>query len=862
MADSFDYIPCNKSPWVPMYNGREIVNRPEKFLESTYLGASQKQQGHQNYYPTPPPRHQSAQVVKLNPNANTWAHQVSSDLIVGTPKLSYYTTPSPNRLVTSPEYLPPAGHLPIQHQQHPLVPIPIPNLSVTAIPPLYDYRPFSNVMAANAHGNAGASGGGSQGGGGVTNIIIGTNVGHPNGPTGGNGGSSGSGFSSNLKIVSSSGTLVGNNGGPTSAPFISTNIGYQYERPNQLPDFVNIAPAITNSHAGYQYPKPNVIPDLSGSNGNGGRNNNGNSDPKSQVETVQTTGNAYRTADLYNDFEIIKSIPILQFSTAVEGEPKNASPQGGNNQPGIMALSPGGGQQPEKVQQQQQQHQETMGLTVQPIVVGNQKREEKLTDSYTAASQSHNFTIREESTDDLPINYVTEPPNYLFEEERNAEGGGSGDFEIQPSVQTQEKNHQTKTNERDTPKNLLDSPIFYLKGAPRPFTRDPSDNRIPYQPDYPPASNTPATMPDWIKSSPFREPSTSYSTTTPVYVKAESSGVNAGMAPPPPPMTVDSINLITKRPKQIQIIIPYTTNNRPHPFRTFDDSEMRGEVRVNKENYEKWVNINQELHNEEESKIITATEPPSPRKTTKFLTKILASSIRDLLNGERDHSASAYPKRPIDIFALQKNIDDWTEQEFSAEPHKASTISLAAKSKTIPDEYLTTTPSMRDLLTTTTDWYDMEGEGEMETTTAPPLYFEEQLQNDQNVAANKLVQVHDNYLASDGMVADYSGVLDHSVNEEDGEAAADDGDYWNKFKLAISPLTQEKVYVVTPQLPWDKQLVFNNADEIEVEEEHKSSYKSPRFVVRPTPGKQQQQQKGGTSYILGLTLSQSGEGLL
>lgn len=824
-----------------MYNGREIVNRPEKFLESTFLGSSHR------HYPTPPSRYQ-AQTVRLNPNANTWAHQVSSDLIVGTPKINhnynnFYTTPSSiNKVVTSPEYLPPPGHLPIQQQQHPLVPIPIPNLSVTAIPPLYDYRPFGNQHNHNGNNQqavAAASQNQPGNGGGVTNIIIGTNVGHPNAP------GSGSGFASNLKIVSSSGAFVGN-GPTTAAPYITNGGagGYQYPPPHNQLDIV-VAPAITNSHAGYQYPKPNVIPDLTPRNKPDG-NSNGKLDPKSQVETVQgVSGNAYRNADLYNDFEIIKSIPILQFSTEVGGGTKNApgpqmpniptnAPQ--NPQPPPMAM------QPEKFQSNHQPS-DPMGLTVQPIIVGNQKREEKLTDSYTAAS-SHNFTIREEGSggaDELPINYVTEPPNYLYDEEKqNAEFELNSSIQIHPDtlgngqqmVNGPSYPQQQPTKDRETPKDLLDSPVFYLKGGvPKPFTRDPSDPRLPPQVNQSPSSNTPATMPDWIKSSPFREPSSYYSTsTTPKYYPKEgSNGEHSGMAPPPPPMAVESINLITKSPKQIQIIIPYTTNNKPHPFRTLDDSEMRGEIRVSKDNYEKWSHINQELHNEEESKIVTATEAAGPRKTTKFLTKILASSIRDLLNNERE-----YPKRPIDIYTLQKNIDDWTEQEFSVEPHKASTISLSAKSKTIPDEYLTTTPSMRDLLTTTTEsWY------EEETTTSQPSYYEEPLQNDQNVADNmQIVQVHENYLPSE--------------EEEDNK---DNEDYWNKFKLAISPLTQEKVYVVTPQPPWDKELVFNNAEEIEMEEQHKSSYKKPRFMNRPTPGRQ----KGGTSYILGLTLSQSGK---
>lgn len=88
----------------------------------------------------------------------------------------------------------------------------------------------------------------------------------------------------------------------------------------------------------------------------------------------------------------------------------------------------------------------------------------------------------------------------------------------------------------------------------------------------------------------------------------------------------------------------------------------------------------------------------------------------------------------------------------------------------------------------------------------------------------------------------------------DEEAAKAEAEYWSKLKLAISPLTQEKVYVVTPQPPWDQQLVFNNDDSV-VDEAKEGHEKSPRFMIRPTP----QRGGAGTSYILGLTLSQSGE---
>jgi hypothetical protein len=66
---------------------------------------------------------------------------------------------------------------------------------------------------------------------------------------------------------------------------------------------------------------------------------------------------------------------------------------------------------------------------------------------------------------------------------------------------------------------------------------------------------------------------------------------------------------------------------------------------------------------------------------------------------------------------------------------------------------------------------------------------------------------------------------------------------WNKLKVAISPVTKEKVYVVTPQ-PWSpfmyesvRPTLGEELKGIRTENSHLNSRDrhTPRFSIRPTP---------------------------
>jgi hypothetical protein len=467
------------------------------------------------------------------------------------------------------------------------------------------------------------------------------------------------------------------------------------------------------------------------------------------------------------------------------------------------------------------------------------------------------------------------------------------------------------------------------------------------------------------------EPSTSEEVTTLSFIStvlpkattsdseiAESSGVYAGITPPEQPVRQSS----TKKPKQIQIIIPYTTYHDPRPFKIPDENDepltypnltrvvipIRGHYITHPQNYRKGDEKNdiksdsgeenrnepiyipkpkpgisgikseseeenrgeaiyiskpnsgisyniqdileqkyeiknqvkneiknddmynghgyQDFHNDQEypdhaqeSQIIEAKVTTKPtrkmtpyykttvttkkphgkpkyvaidRKSTtskpvKYITKIVASNIKELLKKERT------PKpNKIDVLRLQKNIDGWTEQSFSG---RASTIPMAmGHTKTIPREYLTST--MKPIIFATTlstlTTFNAELMEETKKQYERILYKnEENLMVDPNsVKRNDISRFldknHEIILFNHNLTNEGVEIFTKSQSPN-----VQSRELWNKFPITESPLTRERVYVVTPQsfAPPDSKLL--------------QPFKSPRFSIRPTVQKQKPKQK-------------------
>ncbi|XP_050744836.1 uncharacterized protein LOC108024264 isoform X2 [Drosophila biarmipes] len=442
-------------------------------------------------------------------------------------------------------------------------------------------------------------------------------------------------------------------------------------------------------------------------------------------------------------------------------------------------------------QQQLQQEQDQEQEQEQPFYYAEQFQEETSTLTYS-------------TTTELPITTTTTAPAPL------PPSPASPVVELNnhlAGVQSHPVNYRQGVGRgRETPKRLLESP----GGGGRPFTRDPADlgfrlSQV-YKPTQPP-------------------------TPTSTYGAIDASGQFAGMAPPSPQ----------------QVIIPYTTKQRPRPFESWTPS--RGQQQ--QQHHQNHNDLEEEPHEQQESKLATATVtapplPPNSRRTTKYLTKILASNLRELLKRERE-TKKRLPGQGlglgVDISRLQHNIDGWTEQEYNSLSHRPSTPTIRGRSKHIPSEYLTTTtttpapvthhnhrndhnPQQRQSKTT-------RGEG-FELGAAPPTDA-----GDLSTSINNLEQLHllgdrgsggngggfqpiednrlhfDYYDARPGAGSTLAMSTSSSASTTTPppsttttsttiaplyvRSTAAPKDLWKQSQVAILPQTNEKVYVVTPQ---------------------------------------------------------------
>lgn len=155
----------------------------------------------------------------------------------------------------------------------------------------------------------------------------------------------------------------------------------------------------------------------------------------------------------------------------------------------------------------------------------------------------------------------------------------------------------------------------------------------------------------------------------------------------------------TKKPKHIQVIVPYITNQKPMGFKNGQDIMQQVMSSVSKPSGDAelptyftppsklpvWLDHTGALLQEESHKVLTAHKP----------SLIEASNIRDLLKGEIDLNRQTTQSLPFDIITLQKTIDDWTQQEFSNKLNihdetKATTTNKLVPSKNIPNNFFTT----------------------------------------------------------------------------------------------------------------------------------------------------------------------------
>ncbi|XP_037812441.1 uncharacterized protein LOC119604080 isoform X2 [Lucilia sericata] len=444
---------------------------------------------------------------------------------------------------------------------------------------------------------------------------------------------------------------------------------------------------------------------------------------------------------------------------------------------------------------------------------------------------------------------------------------------IQTNAQQSTKLWPQKPKQRETPKRLLDSPIQHINGnlgVPRPFTRDPSDLTFrlgPTNHKLHETSKTTTSQQYWKPQTPVTE--TPISTST--FSSIDASGQYAGMAPPSLPSTYNSD----------QMLLPYlTTKNRPRPFETTKVNMVTKTPSTAA--YSTWSQAqNIELHTPQESMLVNSHVKPAPTtttttakpRTTKYLTKILASNLRELLQREHEPTNAMLKVGPnaldIDINKLQKNIDDWTEQEYTSLSHKPSTPTIRGRSKHIPSEYLppTTSAVKAGRQSKTTKGFTDNSELPSSINNLEPLYERESTKRFQytQITDNHLRDFYNNFEALKSRttpVATTTTTMAPTTTTTKATTTTttttekplylrpiqmlEPEELWKKAKVSISPKTQEKVYVVTPQPRFFPQRFYSptvapTTTTTTTTTERSfislgSGFKSPRFLVRPTPG--------------------------
>uniref|UniRef100_A0A6P7FPD5 Adhesive plaque matrix protein-like n=1 Tax=Diabrotica virgifera virgifera TaxID=50390 RepID=A0A6P7FPD5_DIAVI len=270
------------------------------------------------------------------------------------------------------------------------------------------------------------------------------------------------------------------------------------------------------------------------------------------------------------------------------------------------------------------------------------------------------------------------------------------------------------------------------------------------------------------QNSTFKGPTLDYNDWVP---KFQPPSIPSSMLPPPahfkptwPPQPS------TQKPKQI--IIPYTNNkigNHQNAYRNFLES------------YSTLVPVYTPPMPTEQSDWSKYLNDIQTTKLTKVSGKPFSSSstavynIKDLL-GANTRNPQDPVKLPYDVISLQKNIDHWTHQSFSAGKNEEKSV----PPKQIPGDYFTTKAN-NDATTASNDIFDhhLAESSRKETFSAHT-----------DIESNLIVAAESPLPESTTAVA--TTAKGHLLTDYQRSS-------WKSAYVTVSPYTKEKVYVVTPQ---------------------------------------------------------------
>ncbi|XP_018337098.1 PREDICTED: transcription factor SFL2 [Trachymyrmex septentrionalis] len=226
------------------------------------------------------------------------------------------------------------------------------------------------------------------------------------------------------------------------------------------------------------------------------------------------------------------------------------------------------------------------------------------------------------------------------------------------------------------------------------------------------------------------------------------------------------------RNRQIQLIIPYTSQYTPLPFhppheRNTDTSES------NHDNY-----VGEESRNR-----IEVISPPNSSHIFQSL-----DSVPKVFDNAKK-SVDAKTNNSIDVHKLQKNIDNWTIQEYSKavrtiSPNSSQTVSTVSPkssnpylfpSKKIPTEYF--------------------------MTTKPVNYVADSHNDNSNILtlSGFSFSDEDNKGSGSNPVEELRVIQTEKSTGSSIDASTASEDLWQGFPVGISSVNRERVYIVTPQ---------------------------------------------------------------
>ncbi|CAG5056135.1 unnamed protein product, partial [Parnassius apollo] len=300
-------------------------------------------------------------------------------------------------------------------------------------------------------------------------------------------------------------------------------------------------------------------------------------------------------------------------------------------------------------------------------------------------------------------------------------------------------------------------------------------------------------------------------------------------------------------PKILQIIVPYIMEQKQGKNnKELGSISQEVQHSLTKEEYQgRKVPVNTEISKysndiETSTVLSTTTEQQSTSTVTEYYETELPNTPTVLSDFYNVNDPT------FDIIKLQHTIDDWTEQEYSnhyATPDR--TRSNEKHAKQIPDEFLTTINPYSHQNTATNDYnyddFDHEGSSSIQYSVAD-------ITNGTFLKSQKEYNTIDRIKnkSETGKDLDDNQKLRIYTAASSFRGTTTTLAPWGSIQTSISPLTNEKVYVVTSK-PWRDKTAKTNEFDDKFESKKASSdgddsitdsfpFKSPRFVSRPPFG--------------------------